>query len=212
MQEPLLPLFPLELVLLPGASLPLHIFEDRYKEMVGEAIRHKTEFGIVQAGEKGIVNVGCSATIANVLSEYPDGRMDVLTKGQRRFEIILLDQAKAYLRAAVSFFDDETEDTPSTTVREKTLAAYKLLVETGQIDDENVNFTDPRLSFQIAQHVPDLHLRQTLLGLRSETERLRRLSEFLPEYIAQVRRAAHIKKVAPKNGHGFMSIGQKEQE
>ena len=212
MPEPLLPLFPLELVLLPGASVPLHIFEDRYKGMIGEAIRGKTEFGIVQAGEKGILNVGCSATVADVVNRYPDGRLDIVTKGHRRFEIILLDQEKSYLRAAVSFFDDEAEDAPPLQVRAMTLAAFQLLVETGQVEDEELDQMDPQLSFRIAKHLPDLQFRQTLLGMRSETERLRRLYEFLPDYIAQMRRAAHIKKVALKNGHGFTSIGRKEQE
>ena len=72
---------------LPGAELPLHIFEDRYKEMIGEVIRDRVEFGVVLASEKGIVNTGCTAMIDKVLREYPDGRMDILTRGRRRFEI-----------------------------------------------------------------------------------------------------------------------------
>ena len=80
MQETLLPLFPLEAVLLPSNILPLHIFEERYKEMIGEAIRNKTEFGVVQAGEKGILNLGCTAIVEKVVTEYPDGRMDILSR------------------------------------------------------------------------------------------------------------------------------------
>ena len=57
--------------------LPLHIFEERYKEMIGEAIRDKTEFGVVQAGEKGILNLGCTATVEKLEKQYPDGRMDI---------------------------------------------------------------------------------------------------------------------------------------
>jgi ATP-dependent protease La (LON) substrate-binding domain len=74
MQPGLLPLFPLQVVLLPGAELPLHIFEDRYKEMIGEAIRDRMEFGVILASEKGIVNTGCTAMIDKVLHEYPDGK------------------------------------------------------------------------------------------------------------------------------------------
>src|ERR1700740_1133249 len=86
MQQGLLPLFPLQVVLLPGAELPLHIFEDRYKEMIGEVIRDRLEFGVVLASEKGIVNTGCSATVDKVLRQYPDGRMDILSRGRRRVE------------------------------------------------------------------------------------------------------------------------------
>ena len=88
MQPGLLPLFPLQVVLLPGSELPLHIFEDRYKEMIGEAIRNRQEFGVVLANGKGIVNTGCTAMVDKVLRQYPDGRMDILTHGRRRFEIV----------------------------------------------------------------------------------------------------------------------------
>ena len=63
MQEGWLPLFPLEVVLFPRTALPLHIFEERYKEMIGEAIAARSEFGVVLTREKGIVNVGCTATV-----------------------------------------------------------------------------------------------------------------------------------------------------
>src|ERR1700736_5070367 len=87
MQDGLLPLFPLQVVLLPGSQLPLHIFEDRYKEMIAEVLKDQVEFGVVLANEKGIVNTGCTAVIERVLHEYPDGRLDILTIGRRRFEI-----------------------------------------------------------------------------------------------------------------------------
>jgi Lon protease-like protein len=66
MHDELLPLFPLEVVLLPQNYLPLHIFEERYKEMIGEAIAENREFGIVLATEGGIVNTGCTASIGTV--------------------------------------------------------------------------------------------------------------------------------------------------
>src|SRR5436305_9565323 len=77
MQQDLLPLFPLHMVLLPGAPAGLHIFEERYKEMIGEAVDRSTEFGIVLAHEKGLVNTGCSASIREVKQKYEDGRMDI---------------------------------------------------------------------------------------------------------------------------------------
>src|ERR1700676_3070683 len=74
MREGLLPLFPLQVVLFPGTELPLHIFEDRYREMIGEVLRDKIEFGVILASEKGIVSTGCTATVDSVLRQYPDGR------------------------------------------------------------------------------------------------------------------------------------------
>lgn len=206
--ESLLPLFPLEVVLLPGTPMRLHIFEDRYKEMVGEAIAHKTEFGIVQAGDRGILNIGCTATVERVLHRYPDGRMDILIEGRRRFEILLLDDEKAYLRASVSFFDDDEEGVASVELRAMVLAGLTALHAAEEKEQtEGPDHRDPRLSFKVAYFVPDLPLRQTLLAIRSESERLRQLSEFLPEYVARVKRTIHVRKVAPRNGHGFLTIG-----
>jgi len=124
MQEELLPLFPLQVVLFPRTALPLHIFEERYKQMIGEVLRGKTEFGVVQAGENGVVNTGCTASIEKVLKEYPDGRMDLLTIGRRRFEIIMLNDEKTYLRGAVEFFDDEASEPVAPEVQVRVLEAY----------------------------------------------------------------------------------------
>ena len=109
MQPGLLPLFPLQVVLLPGAELPLHIFEDRYKEMIAEVLHDRLEFGVILANEKGIVNTGCTALIDQVLREYPDGRLDILARGRRRFEIERLNDERSFLRGSVEFFDDEEE-------------------------------------------------------------------------------------------------------
>ena len=208
MQDALLPLFPLEVVLLPGTPMRLHIFEDRYKEMIGDAIRDKTEFGIVQAGERGILNIGCTATVERVLHRYPDGRIDILIEGRRRFEIVLLDDEKAYLRASVSFFDDEDDAVAPVELRAMVLAGLTALHAAEEKEQtDGPDHRDPRLSFKVAFFVPDLPLRQMLLSIRSESERLRQLSDFLPEYVARVKRTTHVRKVAPKNGHGFLTIG-----
>src|ERR1039457_5452936 len=118
----LLPLFPLQVVVFPRTPLPLHIFEERYKEMVGAAIRDNSEFGIVLAKDGGIVNAGCTVTVEKLLQMYPDGRMDVLTRGQRRFEIHSLNEEKEYLQAEVTFFDDEAPADPSPELRDQALS------------------------------------------------------------------------------------------
>src|ERR1700679_2226974 len=102
-----MPLFPLQAVLLPGAELPLHIFEDRYKEMIREVLRERIEFGVVLGSEKGLLNTGCTATVDKLIREYPDGRMDILATGRRRFEILRLNEDRPFLRGAIEFFDDD---------------------------------------------------------------------------------------------------------
>ena len=100
MRPDLLPLFPLQVVVFPRTPLPLHIFEERYKEMVGEAIRAQTEFGVVLSKDDGIVNAGCTVRVEEVTKQYDDGRMDVLTRGCRRFEVVGLNEEKAYFDGA----------------------------------------------------------------------------------------------------------------
>jgi Lon protease-like protein len=207
MHDLLLPLFPLEVVLLPGTPMPLHIFEDRYKEMIGASIRDNSEFGMVLAGQKGILNIGCTATVEHVVTRYEDGRMDIVITGKRRFEVLLLDQEKEYLRASVSFFDDEDMEAAPVELRAMAIAGLNALRDAGEKEQVVMpDHRDPQLSFKIAYFIPELSFRQMMLSLRSETDRLKKLSEYLPEYVAKVRRTTHVKKVAPRNGHGYTHV------
>src|SRR5262249_8505206 len=167
MQQGLLPLFPLQVVLFPGAELPLHIFEERYKEMIGEAIRQKREFGVVLANEKGIVNVGCTATVDRTLRQYDDGRLDIMTRGRRRFEILLPNEERAFVRGAVEFSDDAAETSPEPSARQNAIDAFNRLQSVTSSDPlEQGAEGDPQLSFRLAQGVPDLTFRQLLLSTR----------------------------------------------
>ncbi len=208
MQDALLPLFPLQMVLLPKTPLPLHIFEDRYKEMFAEVIRTKSEFGVVQAGEKGIVNTGCSATVEKVLTEYPDGGMDVLALGRRRFEIMRLNEERTFLRGAVQFFDDDDADPAE---REMQIRALEGFTELKALGERHVfgepKLGDPQLSFQLAQLVEDLNFKQLLLSTRSEAERIRQLAGFLPEYAIRQKHVSRMREVGPRNGHSKVTPG-----
>ena len=104
---PLLPLFPLELVLLPGTPLPLHIFEPRYKEMIRECLASHADFGVVRALEEGIAEIGCTAEIITVTKEYPDGRLDLICEGRKRFEVLAFNRDRSFLQAEVLIVPDE---------------------------------------------------------------------------------------------------------
>lgn len=202
MSTELIPLFPLSLVLVPAMPLPLHIFEERYKEMMGEIVPSGAEFGVVLAKGGGIVNIGCSARVEQVLRRYPDGRLDVIAIGSRRFRIESLDEEKSYLRAEVEFFNDEDVTQVPQDLRDKAIAGYRKLAQTEDADDkQEPDFDAVRISFQIARLISDLDKRQTVLALRSEVERLEYLIRVLPEYLNQQERIALAKRVAPLNGH-----------
>ena len=203
MAQDQLPLFPLGVVLFPDAQLPLHIFEERYKEMIGDVMRDQAEFGVVLASEKGMASIGCTAVIDQVLRRYPDGRMDVLVRGRRRFEIILIDEEKNYLRASVAVFGDEDSEQASDLVRQRVLSAWvKLMVmEHGGMVQEMPADTRPDLSFLVGQAVPDVEFRQHLLAMKSERERMETLAGYLPGYLEREKLTRHVRRVAPLNGY-----------
>jgi ATP-dependent Lon protease len=202
MASRLVPLFPLSVVLLPATPLPLHIFEERYKQMMSEVITDSSEFGVVLAKDDGIVNIGCTAAVDRVMQRYPDGRLDLLTVGQRRFRILSVNEELPYLRAEVEYFNDEEVGEIPEELRKQAIAGYQKLraIETPNVIIEP-SLDAPQLSFQLAQFVDDVDKRQAVLSMRSEAERLRFLIEILPSYTEHRQLVAMAKRVAPLNGH-----------
>lgn len=208
----MLPLFPLQLVVFPGAAVPLHIFEQRYRDMVGEAEADGTEFGIVRTisrgqgseEENGIANTGCSVTVESVSKRYPDGRFDVVTRGRRRFQIVSLDDERPYLRGEVEYFDDEKSEGVPGDLLNRALEAHERL-QHAVSDAEPVAVPEPTrhdLSFHLAEGIDDLDFRSMLLQSRSEQQRLRLFAQFVTDYIPRRQYVAHMQKKAPTNGSG----------
>jgi Lon protease-like protein len=203
MPSGLIPLFPLQVVVFPGTPLPLHIFEERYKEMVGNAIRDNSEFGIVLAREDGIVNAGCTVVVEKLTEMFPDGRMNVITRGKRRFEVLSLNEEKSYLQAEVEFFDDDDFRPAPPELRQEAMTRYRDLTQLGVArQTAEPDEQDPQLSFHLAQAVPDVNFLAVLLRQRSETGRLKELNEYLAQYIPRQRVIERMKALAPTNGHG----------
>lgn len=199
----LLPLFPLQLVVFPRTQVPLHIFEERYKLLVGETLAAAGEFGIVLAQGQGIVNAGCTVRIESVLTQYEDGRLDILTLGARRFEILDLNQDKPYLQGQVNFFEDDASDLVPASLRHEALAAFQAWVESSRVESAaEPDRADEQLSFQLAQSVPDLSFQSMLLRDRSELHRLRRLIDYFEQQLPREQQAARMKHLAPMNGFG----------
>lgn len=197
----LLPLFPLELVLLPGTPLPLHIFEPRYKEMIRECLGADAPFGVVRAMEDGIAGVGCTAEIVTVTKEYPDGRMDLICEGRKRFEVLEVNRNRSFLQAEVLMVHDE----PAAAAQEERGKAVQLHLEimslAGAVQDLSAA-DQTQLSFYLAGSLPlDLDFKQSLLAMRSEGQRLQTLAEYLEKVLPTLRRAARARHKAGGNGH-----------
>lgn len=189
----LLPLFPLDLVLLPGVPLPLHIFEPRYKEMISECLDLKKVFGIVRSSDEGVAGIGCTAEIISVIKKYDDGRMDILTRGLDRFEVLEVNEERAFLRAEISLVQDE-DDEPAPAERTLIQQAVRLhgeIVKLAGAELSEPDETATNLSFLLAGSLPlDLDFKQSLLSTLSETKRLEAVVGYLEGVLPGLRRAA----------------------
>ncbi|MFZ1929059.1 MAG: LON peptidase substrate-binding domain-containing protein [Candidatus Sulfotelmatobacter sp.] len=197
----LIPLFPLDVVLLPSAPLPLHIFEPRYKEMIAECLAQNRVFGVVRALEQGLAEVGCTAEIITVVKEYPDGRLDLVAEGRNRFEIVAVNQDRTFLQGEVLMIEDEPGAPPQEDAARAAQLHSELLAVAGAKQD--LSAADPALlSFYLAGSLPlDLDFKQKLLSLRSEADRLSLLITYLETLIPNLHRAARAREKAGGNGH-----------
>ena len=198
---PLLPIFPLEVVLFPGAPLPLHIFEPRYKEMIAECLEEKKLFGMVRAKENAVAEVGCSAIIINVLKRYEDGRLDISSEGKQRFSIIELNHDRSFLQAEVSWFDDDELAPLGGKESDTAVELHEQLFEViGQ--DAEIDRSKSPLSFQLASQLPvDLDFKQAILEMKSEAERIETLIEYYRATIPKVEKTLRARERASGNGH-----------
>jgi Lon protease-like protein len=198
---PLLPLFPLEVVLLPGTPLPLHIFEPRYKEMIGECRANGTLFGVVRVLEQGIAEIGCTAEIVSVTKEYADGRLDLVAEGRSRFEVLELNQERSFLRAEVLLVPDDP-GAPSPEDSRRAIELHReILTLAGAVQDLSAADHE-MLSFHLAGSMPlDLDFKQKLLATRSEGERMQAVAAYLQSILPNLRRAARAREKAGGNGH-----------
>jgi Lon protease-like protein len=199
--DALLPLFPLDVVLFPGIPLPLHIFEPRYKEMIAECLAQHRQFGVVRAVEQALAEVGCTAEIITVVKEYEDGRLDLIAEGRSRFEVVRVNEERAFLRAEVLMIDDEPGSPPQQERARAIQLHSELLAIAGAKQD--LSATDASLlSFYLAGSLPlDLDFKQKLLALRSEPERLVQLISYFETILPNLKRAAQARHKAGGNGH-----------
>ncbi|HEV8046243.1 MAG TPA: LON peptidase substrate-binding domain-containing protein [Terriglobales bacterium] len=198
----LLPLFPLDLVLLPGTPLPLHIFEPRYREMISECLDRSQHFGVLRGKEQELSEIGCTAEILTVTKKYEDGRMDIVTEGRVRFEVLQLNQERSFLQGEVIYLRDE----PGTASQEEIAQALKLHTEimtlAGAEPERSSEVNEGQLSFHLAGSLPlDLDFKQSLLGMTSEAERLRAIISFFENILPSMRRTVHVRRKAGGNGH-----------
>jgi ATP-dependent Lon protease len=193
-------LFPLELVLLPTERVPLHIFEERYKELIGECLALDRTFGLVFADERGLREIGTMAAVDQVLERFDDGRLNILVEGRERFRLVELTRGRAFHTGEVEPMGDE-DDPPDEADVERALEQFALLKELTSSEVEDPDLESGLLSFQLAARVDfGAEVKQQLLEQRSEARRMHVLAELLENAVRTVSVEQEVRERASGNG------------
>ena len=193
-------LFPLGIVLLPTEQIPLHIFEHRYQELIGECLADDREFGLVYADDEGLRELGTRAAVTEVLERFDDGRLNIVVEGGERFRLLELTSGRSFHTGVVEPVVDEP-DPADPEDEERALALFARLVELTGAEVEPPERDVPQLSFALAGRFEfAAELKQRLLVLRSERARVRMLAEVLEGAAAAVEREREIGERAAGNG------------
>jgi Lon protease-like protein len=201
------PIFELPIVLLPGELVPLHIFEERYKRMIGRSLDTGAPFGIVFRDEEGGArNVGCTARVADVVERFDDGRLNIVVAGESPFRVLDRADAPEFPVGEVELFDIEDEPEPGDEDAARgARAAFAELLEQVSEQTEATQPIGDEGSYELAARIElPADTKQRLLELRSEDERMRLLERALRTVAEAVRRSQRIAEVAKGNG-AFLS-------
>jgi Lon protease-like protein len=193
-------LFPLSLVLLPTERVPLHIFEERYQELIGECLDNEQEFGLVYADDDGIRDIGTRAGVVEVLDRFDDGRMNILIEGRERFRLLELTSGRSFQTGAVTPVAD-TDERPSERIVERALALFGRLRDLTGSEVDVPAATTEQLSYALASRVElDPTIKLDLLANVSERARLERVCELLEAAAVTVERQRIAAERAMTNG------------
>jgi len=193
-------LFPLPLVLLPSEHVPLHIFEERYKDLIRECLEDDSEFGLVYADEVGIREVGTRAAVLEVLTRFEDGRMNIVIEGRERFRLLDLTSGRSFQTGDVTPLDDADDPAePETVSRAEELFGRLRELTASEVDVPGAD--TPQLSYVLAGRVElTADVKLQLLAETSERVRLERVCELLEEAVVTVERQRRAAERAATNG------------
>ena len=197
-----LPLFPLEVVLYPDEVLPLHIFEDRFKEMIDRCMENDTPFGVVLQVEGKLKEVGCTARVSKVTEVFEDGSRNIIVTGLERFRIKQVHHHHAWLSADFEPVLDLRAAADSTMVDRLIAQHIKLLELAGRTPSPSMYENRERLSFFVAHNAGlTLDQKQDILETRAESMRVEYLIAHLERFIPAVEEAESIRQKVRSNGH-----------
>jgi len=193
-------LFPLGIVLLPTEQLPLHIFEERYKELIGECLDQNGEFGLVYADDDGLRDLGTRARVVEVLTRFEDGRLNILVEGGERFRLTELTDGRSFNTGLVAPIADDDDPADPVAVDEA-LRLFGLLRELTDSEVDPPDRDDRQLSFALAGKVElPADDKLGLLGATSERLRMELVQELLATAVLTAQRVRRAAERASSNG------------
>ena len=203
MSEPKrIPIFPLGLVLYPKELLPLHIFENKYREMIAYCLEEESAFGILLLQEGKLASVGSEAVIDRVINTYEDGRMDIIVEGAHRFRVKELFNEYSYITASVEPIT-EPEEPVQFEARERVITQHMRLLELAGRKVRPTIYQDLEgISFFIAHNAGlNAEQKQKVLEMVTENERITFLADHLESLIPKVEEYEDVRKKVQSNGH-----------
>ncbi len=201
-----IPIFPLNVVVLPGEPVPLHIFEERYKQLIAdcaplEGERQYQPFGISFSKKNLLNNIGCTVLVDEILHKYPEGELDIMTYGQKRYRLLETVQEQPYLTGLVEWLV-EPEEEPDQEGRAAVLALYEQFLEIVEVHDSTLDARASQLSYEIAYRInlekaPKLELLETI----GENARLKLLQNYLEQAVPEIEQAKEFRRIVRSNGY-----------
>ena len=193
-------LFPLGIVLLPTERVPLHVFEPRYKELIGECLEHETEFGLLYADHDGVREIGTLARVGEVLGRFDDGRLNIVVEGGARFRVETLTRGRSFLTASVAPVRDGGA-AASAEAAARAAGSFRALAAVAGAEAGELDESSAELSFELAAQVElPADAKQQLLELDSEQERLELVVGLLDAVRATLIATRELGQHAKKNG------------
>ena len=205
---PILPLFPLSMVVVPGEPVPLHIFEERYKQLIAdcaptEGDENYKPFGLPYSQKDKLNTIACTVLVDEILHSYPSGELDIMTFGHQRFRIleVIENSQTPYIEAQVEWLL-ETPLEISTSLKNEVLELYQAFLRAVEVEDTTLDENAEQLSFEIAYRVNlEKQPKLELLEAENEVQRLTMMRDYLNEAVPTIVQAKDFRQRVRSNGY-----------
>jgi Lon protease-like protein len=194
-------LFPLGIVVLPGEKVPLHVFEPRYRELVGECLEEEVPFGILLTDDDGVRSLGTKVRIVEVVERFEDGRLVIVVEGTERFRVLQLTEGRSFQTGQVEDIQDVRAPAEES-ARKQAVDLFEELRDAVGAEVDLPDVADPELSWAIGRRIEiDARTKQVLLESLSERDRIDFLTGHLQGASAQLALVQEHTAAARRNGN-----------